>query len=207
MKKWIIFIVGLVLGFVLFMVLSRWVKTSPAEDKETPTATEPQPEEETPIVEEIEVVEAVDCEKIEDKKANITPEDKNIDPKERNIKWISAKAKIDSKGNVWVDFEGEGYNSMVDIGIEYCLFKADGEYVILKNGYGNTTDYIGNMPNSTSFHVHSRPDKPSSSVNHNDIEKIVGIEIHSIGIKNEWGDEGPFTQTGYQKRFYNIEKI
>lgn len=201
MKKFFIFIIGLILGFVFFVFLSSWMKALPTDEETTPTVTEATPADEPTVVEEIEVVEAVDCEKFEDEEESFTN-------KEKNIKWVTAKAVIDSKGDVWVDFEGETIDKIEYIAFEYSLFSMDKKCISIKNGFDCRTDLIRiGLDDKTCFHSKINNDFPNASIEIKDIDKVVGIEIHNILIDFTNDDNGDYDQTGYQKRFYNIEKI
>lgn len=213
MKKFFIFIVGLVIGIITFIVFCNCVKAYPSKTESVDTLVEEKIE--TPIEAKVETPQETVVERepdpfidFEEIKEEIAAENEQVPSYERNVKWVKAKAKIMPNGDVYVDFEGESYDILIDIGIEYRLFTEDGKYVILKHGYDNITDYVGNTPKGNKFHFYSRDGIPSSSVRLDDIDKVVGIEIYEISFKfanDEIRDE--YEQTGYQKRFYNIEKV
>lgn len=207
MKKFFIFIVGLILGFVFFVFLSSWVKALPTDEETTPTVTEVKPVDEPTVVEEIEVVEAVDYEKFEDEDDCFTSEGKNVDPKEKNIVWVTAKVVIDCKGNLYVGFEGETVIAIKNISFDYRLFTSDNKYIPLKNGYDNITDGVGQGVDNKKYFCIKMRSIPDASINVNDIDKVVGIEICNIDVKYINDNNGEYDQTGYQKRFYNVERV
>jgi len=182
MKKFFIFVVGLILGFVFFVAFSSWVKALPVDEETTTTENEVKPTDEPTVVEEIEVVEAVDCEKFEDEEECFTT-------KEKNIKWVTAKAIIDSEGKVFLKIEGETVEKIKCVAVHYKLYTYNGNYVKLGNGEKyrpNETDvddmvgqYASDSDGDIFFNLNSE-EIPASSVDKNILNNIAGLELSEI---------------------------
>lgn len=191
MKKFFIFIIGLILGFVFFVFLSSWMKALPTDEETTPTVTEVKPADEPTVIKEIEVVEAVDYEKIE--------EDECFTTKEKNvgfydiIKFLKINVEVDYKGGIYPKFEGETFSDATNISIDYRFYNSKNEYIKTKDAFSNNpVQSMGIDIINKSFHV-EYDDYPLTYVmNNKDILDVEGIEICYIRITQNIIDKDGF---------------